>query len=75
MRRAIVQRPEGAALALNGPALAKFVSKLNLAETCKNRRLPGTIQRFAGLGAGISESEPQVNHRAELFAGAACCDI
>jgi hypothetical protein len=71
MRRAIAQRPEGSQTSprrldserlrragrfgANLFALAKFVSTLNLAETCKNRRLPRTVQRFAGLGAGVNE--------------------
>jgi hypothetical protein len=50
MRCAIVQRLEGSRFGANLSALAKFLSESNLAEMCKNRRLPGTVQRFAGLG-------------------------
>ena len=54
----------------------KFRHVTSRAETCENRRLPGTTHRFAVLWSGCKriESHGQM-HRAGLFAGAARCDI
>ena len=64
----------GAALARTFPP-SRIRPNTNPAETCKNRRLPGIIQRFAALWPGVNDPEPQIKHCPGLFPGAARCDI
>lgn len=49
----------------------EFRHNTNPGQTCENRRLPGTAQRFAALWSGVNESKLSVMQHAGLFPGAA----